>query len=424
MIELSLLEVTQETAVQYQQAKKTIPIPSKMLLKKLGDLSDIPMITVGHLPDVPISVFTHSFLGDGFNVVGGINVPKVIEARGSDGKTYKMLVKGKDDVRQDAVMEQVFVQVRRMLSSLSTALTIRTYRVIPLQPTSGVLEWVQNSIPLGDYLMPTHDSIYPDDLSCRDLRHLMKKEHERVGSTTVSKLETMNTAHASFRPVMRHFFFDRFHTPETWYLARRTYTGSTATASIIGWIVGLGDRHLQNILLDTCTGQIIHIDLNMIFEVGTTLRIPERVPFRLTMNVVDGLLGVFSSSPTDQQILDGPFGRDAQHVLQVLRKQSSVLTTIIEVFRYDPLVRWSISPIKLARQLQDQASIQFANFMESTSVQSPSLEFNKEAETALMRVKDKLRDELSPRAQVAALINEARDRELLCQMYTGWQPWM
>ena len=311
LIELSLLEVTQETAIQYQQAKKPIAIPSKMLLRKLGDISGIPMITVEHLPDAPISVFMHSFLGDGFSVVGGINIPKVIEARGSDGKVYRMLVKGKDDVRQDAVMEQVFVQVKRMLGGLSADLTIRTYRVVPLQPTSGVLEWVQDSVPLGDYLMPAHDSIYPDDLSCRDLRHLMKKEHERAGSTIAHKLEIMQTALTNFHPVMRHFFFDRFHTPEAWYAARRTYTGSTATASIIGWIVGLGDRHLQNILLDTCTGQVIHIDLNMIFEAGTTLRIPERVPFRLTMNMVDGLLGVLSSRPTDQQLLDGPFGRDA-----------------------------------------------------------------------------------------------------------------
>ena len=101
-----------------------------------------------------------------------------------------------------------------------------------------------------------------------------------------------------------------------------------------------------------------------------------------------------------------------------------MLITIIEVFKHDPLVRWSISPIKLARQLQEQSGVQFANFMESTAMQSPSLDFNKEAETALIRVRNKLGEELSPRAQVAALISEARDQELLCQMYTGWQPWM
>lgn len=38
--------------------------------------------------------------GDGFKVVGGINLPKIIECVGSDGLVYRQLVKGKDDVRQ------------------------------------------------------------------------------------------------------------------------------------------------------------------------------------------------------------------------------------------------------------------------------------------------------------------------------------
>jgi len=38
--------------------------------------------------------------GDGFKVVGGINLPKIIDCLGSDGQLYRQLVKGKDDVRQ------------------------------------------------------------------------------------------------------------------------------------------------------------------------------------------------------------------------------------------------------------------------------------------------------------------------------------
>lgn len=42
-----------------------------------------------------------------FRLVGGINLPKVISCLGTDGKLYRQLVKGKDDPRQDAVMQQV-----------------------------------------------------------------------------------------------------------------------------------------------------------------------------------------------------------------------------------------------------------------------------------------------------------------------------
>lgn len=50
----------------------------------------------------------------------------------------------------------------------------------------------------------------------------------------------------------------------------------------------LGDRHCENILLDTNNGDVVHVDFNCLFEKGKTLETPERVPFRLTQNVVDG----------------------------------------------------------------------------------------------------------------------------------------
>jgi len=66
----------------------------------------------------------------------------------------------------------------------------------------------------------------------------------------------------------------------------------------------LGDRHCENILLDMITGGIVHVDFNCLFEKasslmlflctnpdrqGKTLETPERTPFRLTQNMVDGL---------------------------------------------------------------------------------------------------------------------------------------
>ena len=46
--------------------------------------------------------------------------------------------------------------------------------------------------------------------------------------------------------------------------------------------MGLGDRHLDNILLNKHTGRVVHIDYNIIFDKGRQLRVPEIVPFRLT----------------------------------------------------------------------------------------------------------------------------------------------
>ena len=67
-----------------------------------------------------------------------------------------------------------------------------------------------------------------------------------------------------------------------WYVRSRRYARSLAVMSIIGYVVGLGDRHLDNILVDCSSGDVVHIDYNICFEKGLHLRVPESVPFRLT----------------------------------------------------------------------------------------------------------------------------------------------
>lgn len=47
--------------------------------------------------------------------------------------------------------------------------------------------------------------------------------------------------------------------------------------SMVGYIIGLGDRHLDNVLIDMTTGEVVHIDYNVCFEKG-----PLKVPLRIT----------------------------------------------------------------------------------------------------------------------------------------------
>ena len=69
-----------------------------------------------------------------------------------------------------------------------------------------------------------------------------------------------------FQPVMRHYFTERHRVPMEWFFLRLNYTRSMATNSIVGHILGLGDRHVSNILLDTASGEVVHIDLGIAFE--------------------------------------------------------------------------------------------------------------------------------------------------------------
>ena len=80
-------------------------------------------------------------------MVGGINAPKKIFCIGTDGKTRPQLLKGKDDLRQDAVMQQVFGLMNKLLvrSLPKGKLHMRTFKVVPLSQRSGILEWCVNT---------------------------------------------------------------------------------------------------------------------------------------------------------------------------------------------------------------------------------------------------------------------------------------
>lgn len=102
--------------------------------------------------------------------------------------------------------------------------------------------------------------------------------------------------------------------------------------SIVGHMLGLGDRHLDNILMDFCSGDVVHIDYNVCFDKGQRLEVPEIVPFRLTqtMEAALGLTGV-----------EGTFRANCEAVLGVLRQNKDTLLMLMEVFVWDPLVEWT-----------------------------------------------------------------------------------
>ncbi|KFG46537.1 FATC domain-containing protein, partial [Toxoplasma gondii GAB2-2007-GAL-DOM2] len=144
-----------------------------------------------------------------------------------------------------------------------------------------------------------------------------------------------------FKPVLHHFFLEHFPSADVWYEKRQRYRRTLAVSSMVSYIIGLGDRHTNNILLDVASGDLIHIDFGVVFEQGKLLAIPELVPFRLTRDLVDGLgcLGVA-----------GCFKRDCETTMEVLRRVSPLVVSIVEVLLFDPLYRWCLDPRRI---LQD-----------------------------------------------------------------------
>lgn len=96
---------------------------------------------------------------------------------------------------------------------------------------------------------------------------------------------------------------------------------------MVGYVFGVGYRHSNNTLMDKTTGEAVHIDFGIAFEQGKNLPVPERVPFRLTLSIIDG---------TGKYGTDSVFRRTCHTSLHVLLDSSEHLLTVPDVLIDDP----------------------------------------------------------------------------------------
>jgi ataxia telangiectasia mutated family protein len=244
-----------------------------------------------------------------------------------------------------------------------------------------------------------------------------------------ARVEKYRECCKKFTPVFHHFFLENFPSPSVLFIRRQAYTHSLSASSVIGWIVGLGDRHAQNILLDKGTGEVVHIDLGIAFEQGTMLQIPEVVPFRLTRDIVDGL-GVLG--------IEGGFRRCAIECMRVCRHAKDTIMAVFEVLLHDPLYSWAETDRSMqVREVSDVQAGPKKPLIKSAMAQSPKkgpvmdkdVERNKDAQRVLLRVQDKLngivgKDILREEEHVEVLVREAQDVNQLGRMYYGWSAWV
>nr|XP_045624832.1 serine-protein kinase ATM-like isoform X1 [Procambarus clarkii]XP_045624833.1 serine-protein kinase ATM-like isoform X1 [Procambarus clarkii] len=350
--------------------------------------------------------------------VGGINAPKRLTIKTSDGLKQFELLKGRDDIRQDAVMEQVFRIVNQLLNknreTRERALSMRTYQAVPLSQKSGLIQWCNNTQAFGEYLIGTnkkggaHKLYYPEDYTASACRERMNSVKER---SFQDRFNVFQDILEHFHPVFRHFFLENYPSPHEWYKRRLAYTKSVATSSMVGYILGLGDRHVENILLDKSTAELVHIDLGIAFELGKILPTPETVPFRMTQDIIDGL-GVMG--------VEGPLRQCCEATLAILRSSGEVLVTVVEVLRHDPLHQWTLSPQQVAHlQASGDDDDQAIGCVSSASM----------ADRVVLRVQQKLAgvEDGYPRTvaeQVTVLLQQATDNSNLSRLFPGWQPYI
>jgi ataxia telangiectasia mutated family protein len=381
----------------------------------------------------------------------GLTRPKILVCVGSKGTLFKQLVKGNDDIRQDAIMQQVFTYANELLRRrtvhsranyshrkkgdtrcLSKTLKLLTYNVVPLSPKSGILEWVDNTQPFLDYLQDrgtrkrgAHSRYWEGEWSFQ----LCMEEMMKVSSAKhEEKRAVFDRICENFSPVFRYFFVEMFgHDLQAWHTAKMAYTRTCAVSSIVGHMLGIGDRHANNILVHQKTGELVHIDFGIVFEQGHLLPTPETVPFRLTRDIVDGMgpLGT-----------EGTFIAAAEETTQILRENADTLLTILSGVVSDPQYEWrkGASKARARQEKEDEtADLEVSKFPRievSHVVDDPT--DNLATKHTIARIKEKLQgyeegtssEQQSVEGQVQLLINCARDPDNLCAIWRGWAPWL
>ncbi|XP_076757575.1 serine/threonine-protein kinase Smg1 isoform X3 [Xylocopa sonorina] len=278
--------------------------------------------------------------------------PKKLVFHGSDGHVYTYLFKGLEDLHLDERIMQFLNICNTMMSKKGDSKKVyraRHYSVIPLGPRSGLIQWVDGVTPLfvlykrwqqreSAMLNKTGSSavLRPSELFYNKLTPLLKErgiglENRKEWPIQVLKQVLADLMAETPKDLLAKEIWCNSINAGSWWQATKNYSYSVAVMSIIGYIIGLGDRHLDNVLVDLNTGEVVHIDYNVCFEKGKTLRVPEKVPFRMTPNIRTAL-GVTG--------VEGIFRLACEHTLRVMRRGRETLLTLLEAFIYDPLVDW------------------------------------------------------------------------------------
>lgn len=204
----------------------------------------------------------------------------------SNGRKYDFLIKYGEDLRQDQRVQQILKIMSEKLQENKNCSKhnqiVRTYKVIPILRNSGMLSFVKDSISLNDFLLDTSEKLKPN--STRIFQETLVAYKQFISKYSSNKfinssLATygeavkccdVDTIRGNFRnlekniisitenvqdkSIIKNGFLQMASSPESYFELRSNYIYSLASMNVANWILGIGDRHLSNILVNVKDG--------------------------------------------------------------------------------------------------------------------------------------------------------------------------
>ena len=381
--------------------------------------------------------------------------PNKITLRGSDGREYQFIAKGGEDLRQDERIQRLYRAMNGLLNSSAESrgrrLRLRTFHVAPLSNRSGLLEFVPNTSTIlkltargqGADIFAQHQTwIKEQALGVHKGKRLRDEQVDNIGY--VDYLEAMGKAskddcqailsrlgqNAAPRDALRNVLSSCSGSAESFVIMRQQFSVSLAASSICGYVAGVGDRHLENILLDTSSGELVHIDFGYAFgTAASALPIPELVPFRATPILINTL------KPLDAKTW---LETDMTRTMKALHDGSTLLKGVMDIFLRDPLIDWEREELCTRKKSSSSHSeeriaracgkLELANptaiLLQECSAKHKSRPYWNSMRAVLggSETNDtKCRD---IEEQVEALLELATNPEVLAVSWSGWRPWL
>ena len=371
--------------------------------------------------------------------------PIVITIHGDDEKPYKFLVKSGEDQRTDQRIELLFTLINNVYqrSSVTRQLSvqphIKTYNVIPMSADVGILQWVDSTEVLKNVI--------------EDEEILEEKERESLLKTVGEFSNLHSKLKYSDKKTCVRTYTDYLHqipegilcrsllkmasNYESYCHLRTNLCSSHAALSISQWLLGIGDRHLKNFLLEKKTAKLVGIDFGHHFESATQfLGTPELVPFRMSPQIASVMQPLGTNGiPRETMVA----------CLQAMVDSKNLLLAAIEAFVKEPTNDW----LQFVRLQEKSTSIEKVELYSSERIELISqklaginpcvviqwalnknqrLKANEkkllsEAVSGTDMKRSSLpRYELTVPQQVDVLLDLATDPNILGRTYYGWTP--
>ena len=162
-----------------------------------------------------------------------------------DKDHFRIMFKYGDDLRQDQLILQIINYMDSLLKKVHLDYEFTTYKVLATSKSDGFVEFVPNSTTISDILKNNLNEIKPY------LKQLSKGRED--------VLESM----------------------------LNSYINSCAGYCVVTYILGIGDRHLENLMIDN-KGRLFHIDFGYILGKDPK---PYPPPIKLCKEMVDCMGG-------------------------------------------------------------------------------------------------------------------------------------